>query len=242
MAGRQLTWDVINQPRRRRWESDADRDWHMTGIKHWAGHGWTCPVPDQARRAMLRLRQAVRTPSPSSSHPLSTSHSIALSALSPGGTSLLYYVLWRSTLALNAWLNFTTNGLGSKTTYTHTRTSSHAHLHMHNCMYAYLNGEAKRSYHFHMTIWRLYATFVLDIHMPIFWLSCSAVTSSLAVNTVRPLHTKGTWYWTWYTMAMWEIACFIVSNGQSNSDIWSVGIVKFLYFYDYISNFLLVLI
>lgn len=42
----------------------------MTGIKHWAGHGRTCPVPDQARRAMLRLRQAVRTPSPSSSHPL----------------------------------------------------------------------------------------------------------------------------------------------------------------------------
>lgn len=136
----------------------------MTGIKHRAGHGRTCPVPDQARRAMLRLRQGVRTPSPSSSHPLTPLLNLSLNrSLGPFARRNLPAVLCSLTfhLGIKRLIKFHYKWVGQqKYTHTHTRTPLHAHLLMHNCMYAYLNGEAKRSYHFHMTIWRLYATLV----------------------------------------------------------------------------------
>lgn len=111
----------------------------MTGIKHWAGHGWTCPVPDQARRAMLRLRQAVRTPSPSSSHPLSTSLSLNRS-LGPFARRNLPAVLCSLTfhLGIKRLIKFHYKWVGQQNnihTHTHTITRTPTHAQLHVCIF-----------------------------------------------------------------------------------------------------------
>lgn len=115
----------------------------MTGIKHWAGHGRTCPVPDQARRAMLRLRQAVRTPSPSSSHPLTPSLNLSLNrSLGPFARRNLPAVLCSLTfhLGIKRLIKFHYKWVGQHIythshTHTHTITRTPTHTQLYVCIF-----------------------------------------------------------------------------------------------------------
>lgn len=126
--------------------------------------GWTWPDMPSARSGSSCHAQTPTSSKNALTLVLTPSLNLSLNrSLGPFARRNLPAVLCSLTfhLGIKRLIKFHYKWVGQqKYTHTHTRTPLHALQHMHNCVYAYLNGEAKRSYHFHMTIWRLYATLV----------------------------------------------------------------------------------